>query len=136
MCDGFACSIRHRQTILWREIARRRRTVRRLNCRMSDLILRTSVRRSNGLDDYDVLSDGQVVGRISLATSILAAPCGRPWMWTLACGRDRDRAPSHGFAVTREATLMAFVSNWRHEGQGTGPVLPDSEQLHHFVCFQ
>jgi len=26
---------------------------------MSDLILRTSVRRSNGLDDYDVLSDGE-----------------------------------------------------------------------------
>ena len=51
--------IRHRQTILWREITRRRRTARRLNGRMSDLILRTSVRRSNGLDDYDVLSDGE-----------------------------------------------------------------------------
>ena len=83
---------------------------------MSDLILHTSVRRSNGFDDYDVLSDGQVVGRISLATSTLAAPCGRPWMWTLACGRDSDRAPTHGFAVTREAALMAFANNWRHEG--------------------
>jgi len=83
---------------------------------MSELILRTSVRRSNGLDDYDVLSDGEVVGRISLATSTLAAPCGRPWMWTLACGRDSDRAPPHGFAVTREAALMAFANNWRHEG--------------------
>ena len=39
----------------------------------SDLILRTSVRRSNGADDYDVLSDGEVVGRISPASSTLAA---------------------------------------------------------------
>jgi hypothetical protein len=42
----------------------------------SDLILRTSVRRSNGADDYDVLSDGEVVGRISPASSTLAVPCG------------------------------------------------------------
>src|SRR5262249_9737188 len=77
---------------------------------MSDLILRTSVRRSNGLDEYDVLSDGEVVGSISLATSTLAVPCGRPWMWTLACSHDSDRAPTHGFAVTREAASRCDAS--------------------------
>jgi hypothetical protein len=32
-------------------------------------------------DDYDVLADGAVVGRI---LKVHAAPVGTPWMWTLA----------------------------------------------------
>ena len=32
-------------------------------------------------DDYDVLADGFVVGRLFKAN---AAPVGEPWMWTLA----------------------------------------------------
>jgi hypothetical protein len=35
-------------------------------------------------DDYDVLADGAVVGRIFKAN---AAPVGSPWTWTLAFGR-------------------------------------------------
>ena len=31
-------------------------------------------------DDYDVLADGKVVGRIMKTE---AAPVGMPWMWTL-----------------------------------------------------
>ena len=38
-------------------------------------------------DDYDVLADGVVVGRIMHA---LAAPVGSPWMWTLIYGHHED----------------------------------------------
>ena len=52
---------------------------------MSSLILkRAAVSRSSGEwndDDYDVLADDVVVGRIMKAA---AAPVGAPWMWTLA----------------------------------------------------
>jgi hypothetical protein len=34
-------------------------------------------------DDYDVLADGVVVGRIFYAA---ASPVGSPWMWSLAFG--------------------------------------------------
>ena len=34
-------------------------------------------------DDYDVVADGDVVGRIY---KVNAAPVGTPWMWTLAFG--------------------------------------------------
>jgi hypothetical protein len=34
-------------------------------------------------DDFDVLADGAVVGRIF---KVHAAPVGMPWMWTLAFG--------------------------------------------------
>jgi len=76
------------------------------------LILRASAIRSTGADAYDVVSDGEVVGRISRA----APPSGAPWMWTLADGHQSDRTPTHGFAVTREAALMAFAKSWRREG--------------------
>jgi hypothetical protein len=49
-------------------------------------------------DDYDVLANGEVVGRIF---KVNAAPVGNPWMWTLAFGYRRDRAPNHGYAATR-----------------------------------
>ena len=40
-----------------------------------------------------------VVGRI---LKVNAAPVGSPWMWTLAFGYHRDRAPNHGYAATRK----------------------------------
>jgi hypothetical protein len=40
-------------------------------------------------DDFDVLANGEVVGRIF---KVNAAPVGSPWMWTLAFGYHRDRA--------------------------------------------
>ncbi len=50
-----------------------------------ELILkRASASRPSGEwndDDYDVLADGAVVGRIF---KVNAAPIGMPWMWTLA----------------------------------------------------
>jgi hypothetical protein len=51
-------------------------------------------------DDYDVLAEGVVVGRIFHAA---AAPVGSPWMWTLAYGFHEDRNPTHG--TSRHARL-------------------------------
>jgi hypothetical protein len=47
-------------------------------------VKRASTSRRSGTwndDDYDVLANGAVVGRIFEAN---AAPVGLPWMWTLA----------------------------------------------------
>jgi hypothetical protein len=59
---------------------------------MTALILkRASISRPAGEwndDDFDVLADGAVAGRIFKAN---AAPVGSPWMWTLAFGHHEDR---------------------------------------------
>jgi hypothetical protein len=60
-------------------------------------------------DDYDVLADGAVVGRILKSH---AAPVGSPWFWTLAYGYHRDRRPIDGYAATREAAMAAFKKSW------------------------
>ena len=83
---------------------------------MEQLILkRASASRPSGDwndDDYDVLADGAVVGRI---LKVHAAPAGSPWMWTLAFGHHEDRAPTDGYAATREAAMAAFAKSWRPE---------------------
>jgi hypothetical protein len=63
-------------------------------------------------DDYDVLAEGVVVGRIFHAA---AAPVGSPWMWTLAYGFHEDRNPTHGYEPTREAAMAAFAKSWRRQ---------------------
>jgi hypothetical protein len=63
-------------------------------------------------DDYDVLADGVVVGRL---LKVNAAPA-MPWMWTLEpFGHHEDRTPTHGYAATREAAMVAFAKRWRRE---------------------
>jgi hypothetical protein len=65
---------------------------------MDQLVLkRASASRLSGEwsdDDYDVLCEGEVVGRIMKAE---AAPVGQPWLLTLACGYHEDRTPTHGY---------------------------------------
>jgi len=34
-------------------------------------------------------------------------------MWTLAFEYHEDRAPVHGYKVTREAAMAAFAKSWR-----------------------
>jgi hypothetical protein len=63
-------------------------------------------------DDYDVLCDCEVVGRIMKAA---AAPVGQPWLWTLAYGHHEDRTPTHGYEPTRESAMAAFAKSWRRE---------------------
>jgi len=74
----------------------------------------TQARRytSRPSDDFDVLADGVVVGRIMKAA---AAPVGSAWTWTLAFGHHEDRTPTHGYAETREDAMAAFAKSWRRE---------------------
>jgi hypothetical protein len=64
-------------------------------------------------DDYDVLADGVVVGRIMKAA---ASPVGSPWLWPLAFGHHEDRTPTHGYEATREAAMAAFAKCGATEG--------------------
>jgi hypothetical protein len=71
---------------------------------MALILKRASVSRPSGEgsdDDYDVLADGMVVGRIMKAA---AAPVGALWMWTLIFGH-KGRTPTHSYAATREAAM-------------------------------
>ena len=61
-------------------------------------------------DDYDVLEDGIVVGRIFCLDAV--GPQGRPWMW--ASGRNGHiRRAAHGYETTREAAMAAFARSLR-----------------------
>jgi hypothetical protein len=69
---------------------------------MTLILKRASASRPSGEwndDDFDVLADGAVVGRIMKAA---ASPVGTPWLWTLAFGLHEDRTPTHGYEATRE----------------------------------
>jgi hypothetical protein len=66
---------------------------------------RASASRSSGEwgeDDYDVLADGKVVGRIFKAA---ASPEGKPWMWTVLLSHHEDRT---GYEPTREAAMAGI----------------------------
>jgi len=60
-------------------------------------------------EDYDVLFDGVLVGRIVRSP---AASNDRQWMWSLD---HRDRSPTRGYEPTREAAMAAFAKSWRRE---------------------
>jgi hypothetical protein len=77
------------------------------------VLKRASTSRPSGEwndDDYDVLADGVVVGRIMKAA---ASPVGTPWMWTLMLYH--EGTPTHGYEPTREAAMAAFAKSWRRE---------------------
>jgi hypothetical protein len=56
-------------------------------------------------EDYDVLFDSVLVGRVVLSP---AAPKDRQWMWSLD---HRDRSPTRGYEPTREAAMAAFAKS-------------------------
>jgi hypothetical protein len=56
------------------------------------VLKRASVSQWND-DDYDVLAEGVVIGRIMKAA---ASPVETPWLWTLASGHHEDRTPPTG----------------------------------------
>jgi hypothetical protein len=64
------------------------------------------------LEDYDVLEDGVVVGRILFISA--AGPADRQWMWASGHNGDIARA-AHGYEPTREAAMAAFAKSWRRE---------------------
>jgi hypothetical protein len=63
-------------------------------------------------DDFDVLDDGAVVGRLF---KVHAATVGTSWMRTLAFEHHEDRTPTQGYEQTREAAMAAFAKSWRRE---------------------
>ena len=76
------------------------------------ILKRASASRPSGEwndDDFDVLADSVVVGRIFKAD---AAPAGIPWRWTMLFDY---RWPTHGYAASREAAMAAFAKSWRRE---------------------
>jgi hypothetical protein len=76
---------------------------------MSDLLL-TSNGRTETKEDYDVISEGRLVGHIFKPT---AAPVATPWMWAFVHSRPEDRFPApHGYAATREDAMQAFAHVW------------------------
>ena len=75
---------------------------------LTQLILKRAPIGDN-LEDYSVLENGVVVGRIFKAP---VAPAGRPWMWASGHNGDIKRA-AHGYEPTREAAMEAFAGSWR-----------------------
>ena len=60
-------------------------------------------------EDYEILEDGIVVGRIFLMPIGLK---GRPWMWAIRERKERTHR-GHGYETTREAAMAAFAKSWR-----------------------
>jgi hypothetical protein len=60
-------------------------------------------------DDYDVVENGVIVGRIFLDA---VGPRARPGMWASGHNADYRRA-AHGYEQTREAAMAAFAKSWR-----------------------
>jgi hypothetical protein len=81
-------------------------------------------------DDFDVLADGIVVGRIFNSA---ASPVGLPWMWTLIYGHHEGRTPTHGYEADRDAGRdndraygQAFQRRIRAMGIRDRPISPRS----------
>ena len=83
---------------------------------MDYLVLkRASASRPSGEwddDDYDVLADGVVVGRIYGDASASTPPELR-WFWSIL--EVIPDIKTHGHAATREAAMAAFTNSWRRE---------------------
>jgi hypothetical protein len=73
------------------------------------LILKRSSLADAGFEDYNVLSEGKLVGRIFKSS---AASSARSWFWGLVYGYHRNRNPAHGYEPTREAAMAAFRKSW------------------------
>jgi hypothetical protein len=73
------------------------------------LILKRSSLAHAGFDDYDVLCEGKLVGRIYHDRGT------DTWFLGLSYGYHKDRTPTHGYEPTREAAMAAFAKSWRRE---------------------
>jgi hypothetical protein len=73
------------------------------------LFLKRSELAHAGFDDYDVLFEGNLVGRIYCGKS---GSGDKPWFWGLAYGYHKDRTPMHGYEDSREAAMAAFRKSW------------------------
>jgi hypothetical protein len=79
------------------------------------VLKRASASRSSGQwrdDDYDVLENGVVVGRICKEE---AAPPDRSWGWASGHSAATVARAAHGYEPTREGAMAAFAKSWRGE---------------------
>jgi hypothetical protein len=77
---------------------------------MSPLILKRAPVGDNQ-DDYSVLENGVVVGRIF---KVPVAPEGRLWMWASGHNGQIKRG-AHGYEPTRGVAMEAFARSWHRE---------------------
>jgi hypothetical protein len=82
---------------------------------MSPLILKRAPIGDNQ-EDYDVLENGVVVGRIF---KVPIAPQDQPWMWASGHGGHHIERATHGYEATRGAAMAAFAKSWRKSQGGT-----------------
>src|SRR5215510_8136198 len=91
---------------------------------MTQLILkRASTSRPSGEsndDDYDVLADGAVVGRIP---KVHAAPIGSPWMWTLIFGQHEPLAR----LISRRIFTYVRLSRSRNSARAQRPDISSTD---------
>jgi hypothetical protein len=78
---------------------------------MAPLILKRAPIGDNQ-DDYDLLENGVVVGRIF---KVPVAPPDCPWMWASGHSAATVTCAAHGYEATREAAMAAFAKSWRRE---------------------
>jgi hypothetical protein len=83
---------------------------------MSTLILKRGDPSRRRDDDYAVLENGAVVGRIF---KVPVAPQDRPWMWASGHNGDIKRA-AHGYEPTRQAVMAAFAKVLATRVTGSG----------------
>ncbi len=55
-------------------------------------------------DDYEVVIDEQIVGRIVLLAGA--------WSWSIDTAFRQGRHPAYGFEPTRDAATQAFARSW------------------------
>jgi hypothetical protein len=58
--------------------------------------------------DFDVIADGEAVGRIVLASTGV-------WFWTIDASRMRGHDSFQGHEATRETAMQAFAKSWHRE---------------------
>ena len=80
---------------------------------MNSLILKTTRSQYgkpfNDADDYVVLNDGRVIGRIFQQPQ---APQGQPWFWTITAREHPPSIHSRGYSATREQAMADFKVQW------------------------
>jgi hypothetical protein len=100
------------------------------------ILKRASASRPSGEwndDDYDVLAEGVVVGRIFKAN---AAPVGEPWMWTLAFGHHEDRTRFYPENLTCYPAISGAQPDQRSwpEKSITAPFLSEPNTQSHYCA--
>lgn len=62
-----------------------------------------------GKDDYDVLEDGRVIGRIMKRPQNQPE---RPWFWTITDANFPRSLDNRGYSPTREDAIADFKARW------------------------